>query len=249
LRRLARRGSPELCLAEGFRAVAAAVAAGAEIHELYLSAGEAGSLADEVEACGAQIFEVDPRALAACTPHNRSDGILATVVRPSTSLASLEPPAGALLVVAVGIERPGNLGTIVRTACAAAVDRVVVADPCTDIYHPEVIRGSVGTVFHARPVVSESAVLLGWLARRRFRIVVTTPDGDVDYTRGDYRGDVAIVVGSERHGLSEAWLERAEMRVAIPMPGAADSLNVAVASGVVLFQAVVDRGRARSSSS
>lgn len=246
--RALRKPAPGRCLAEGVRAVAAALAAGAEIVELYyapdlLLGGE--GIVDRAEARGAPVVEVSAAAFAALTRHMRSDGLLAVVARPQTGLRTLRPPPGALLVVAVGIERPGNLGTIVRTACAASVDGVVVADPCTDLYHPDVVRGSVGTVFHVRPVAATTADVLAWLAQRRFRIVATTPDGDVDYARGDYLGNVAIVVGPERHGLPAAWLERADGRVAIPMHGPADSLNVAVASGVVLFQAVTSRAARR----
>lgn len=249
--RALRRLAPGLCLAEGRRAVAAAFAAGAEIRELYLAPelllGDQ-ALVERIEARGSRVVEVSASAFAAATKHVRSDGLLATVLRPETVLGTLRPPRDALLAITVGIERPGNLGAIVRTACAAGADGVVVADPRTDLYHPDVIRGSVGTVFHLRPVVATTAVVLAWLERRRFRIVATTPAGEVDYACGDYRGDVAIAVGSERHGLPQEWLARADRRVAIPMAGAADSLNVAVAAGVVLFQAAVDRGLARSSS-
>lgn len=248
LRRLARTPSAELCLAEGSRAVEAALAAGAAIRELYvapelLRGDDDRRLVDRVEARAARVVELEPSVFAALTPHVRPDGLLATVARPATGLATLDPPSGALLAVAVGIERPGNLGTILRTAAAAAVDGVIVADPCTDPYHPEVVRGSVGTVFHVKPVAASSADALDWLVAHRFRIVATTPAGDVDYDCGDYRGNVAIAVGSERHGLPRGWLASADRRVAIPMPGVADSLNVAVAWGVVLFQAVGARAR------
>lgn len=247
MRRLARKAPPDVCLVEGFRAVSAAVAAGVEIRELYVAAGRDGRLSDQVEAGGALVVEVEPRALSTCAPLTRSDGVLATVARPATALSAEALRPDALMVVAVGIERPGNLGTIIRTACAAGVDYVVVADPCTDVYHPDVIRGSVGTVFHAHPAVARTREALAWLRDQRVRVVATTPDGDVGYADADYRGRVAIVVGSERHGLPEVWLREADRRVAIPMLGAADSLNVAVAAGVVLFQAAVDRRHARSS--
>jgi len=227
--------------------VAAAAAAGAEIRELFVVPDLLRGDIEFVAARSGRVIEVSASAFASVTKHIRSDGVLATVVRPSTALSSLAPPRDALLAVAVGIERPGNLGTIVRTACAAGVDGFVVADPCTDVYHPDVIRGSVGTVFHARPAVTTTVEAIAWLEARAFRVVATTPSGELEHSRGDYRGDVAIVVGSERHGLPEAWLGCADRRVAIPMRGAADSLNVAVASGVVLFEAVVDRDRARSS--
>ena len=138
-------------------------------------------------------------------------------------------------------ERPGNLGTIVRSACAAGADALVVADGRTDLFHPETVRGSVGTLFRLALAESTTAETIAWLKAHDLRIVVATPDADRPCWDVDLGGPEAIVVGNERHGVAAAWLDAADETVSVPMPGPADSLNVAVAAGVVLFEAARQR--------
>lgn len=245
LRRLARTGSASLCVAEGRRAVAAALAAGRRVRELYVApeimrAGDCG-LVREAEERGVRVIEVGRGALSLGT--RRPEALVATLDRPGTALRALDVPARAFVAVAVGIERPGNLGAIVRTACAAGVDALLVADPCTDLYHPEVVRSSVGAVFRLRAAIADTPAVVAWLRERGVRLLIATPAGDEPHWQVDVDGAVALVFGSERHGLPDAWLRRADARVAIPMPGAGDSLNVAVAAGVMLFEATRRRSR------
>jgi TrmH family RNA methyltransferase len=143
--------------------------------------------------------------------------------------------------VAVGIERPGNLGAIARTACAAGADVLVTADPRTDVFHRDAIRGSVGAVFRLPCLAATTELVLSWLRAHEIRVVATTPAGGTPYWATSYAGAVAVALGSERHGLPDAWLESADERVAVPAHGPIDSLNVAVAAGVVLCEAA--RGR------
>lgn len=245
VRRLARRGSPLLCLVEGARPVRAALAAGADVHELYvapelLAGGRDADVVATAERSGTDVVELGAQAFASLTSR-RPDGLLAVVARPPTALGALAPPADALVVAAVGIERPGNLGAIARTACAAGADALVVADPRTDVFHRDAIRGSVGAVFRLPCAAASTERVLAWLRRLRIRVVATTPAGRTPYWALSYSGAVAVAVGSERHGLPAAWLDAAEERVAIPPRGPVDSLNVAVAAGVVLCEAARSR--------
>jgi RNA methyltransferase, TrmH family len=241
VRRLARRGSRELCLAEGARAVRAALAAGAAVHELYVApdllagTGDA-DLVEAAERSGAAVVEVGAAAFASLT-ERRPDGLLALVGRPSTTLAALDLPAQPFLAVAVAIERPGNLGAIARTACAVGVDALLVADPRTDVFHRDAIRGSVGAVFSLPCASAPSEDVLAWLRERAIPIVATTPAAATPYWALPYVGSVAVALGGERHGLPSAWLEAATDHVAVPAHGPVDSLNVAVAAGVVLCEA------------
>jgi RNA methyltransferase, TrmH family len=146
-----------------------------------------------------------------------------------------------LLVVADGVERPGNLGAIVRTACGAGADAIVATDAATDLFHPDAVHGSVGALFHVRFAEVRRADAVAALRARGARIVVATPNADRLYWDGDFRGAVAVVVGSERHGVAETWLGAADDAVRIPMGDGADSLNVTVAAGVVLFEAARQR--------
>jgi len=228
--------------------VRAACAAGSGILELYvapdlLRGGRDADLVEDAARLGAVVVEVGSEAFATLTDR-RPDGLLAVVERPSTALDRLEPPREALVVVAVAIERPGNLGAIARTACAAGADALVVADPRADVFHRDTIRGSVGAVFRLACAAAPSPVVLEWLRERRTRIVATSPSAGAPYWGASYRGPVAVVLGCERHGLPSAWLEAAAERIAIPAHGPVDSLNVAVAAGVVLCEAARARSRA-----
>lgn len=171
----------------------------------------------------------------------RPDGLLAVVRRPATALETLELAREPFVVVAVAIERPGNLGTIARTACAAGADALLVADPRTDLFHRDAIRGSVGTVFSLPCGTASSAQALTWLREREIKIVATTPAAREPYWSPSYSGPVAVALGSERHGLPPVWLEAAAERVSVPLHGPVDSLNVGVAAGVVLCEAARSR--------
>jgi TrmH family RNA methyltransferase len=140
------------------------------------------------------------------------------------------------------VEKPGNLGAMLRTADAAGADAVVAAAPVTDWGNPNVVRASKGTLF-ALPVASASTTeTVDWLRAGDVTLVVTTPETDVVHTEVDYRGRVAIAVGSEKHGADETLLKAATHRVRIPMHGRANSLNVSVAAAIVLYEAVRQRG-------
>jgi TrmH family RNA methyltransferase len=242
VRRLARSSSQELLLAEGARSLHSALAAGARVREVYVSpelflGREDAPLVDRAERAGARVHEVEPRAFRTIARNVRPDGVLALVERPASSLERLALPTEPFVVVAVGVERPGNLGAIVRTACAANADAVVVADASSDVYRRDVVRSSVGTIFRLPVVSASGSQTLRWLRRRGLRLVAATPAGAVPYWQGRYLGGVAVALGSERHGLGAEWLAAADETVAIPMPGPADSLNVGVAAGIVLFEA------------
>ena len=245
VRRLARRGAPELCFAEGARSVRAALAAGATVEELYVApdlvaGGRDADLVAAADRRGAAVVELGVEAFASLT-ERRPDGLLAVVRRPATALSALEVSREPFVVIAVAIERPGNLGTIARTACAAGAEALLVADPRTDLFHRDAIRGSVGAVFSLRCATASTARALAWLRERGIRIVATTPAAPEPYWTPSYSGAVAVAVGGERHGLPPAWLEAAAEQVSIPAHGPVDSLNVAVAAGVVLCEAARSR--------
>jgi RNA methyltransferase, TrmH family len=249
IRRLRRcRRRDDAFLVEGFRQVACALEAAAirELYtspELHLGACEA-ELAREAERHGAAVAELSATAFESISAHVRPDGIVAVVDRWSTSLDCLELAPNPLVLVAEAVERPGNLGTIIRSACAAGADALVVAEGCTDLFHPETVRGSVGTLFKLPAAEASTEDAIGWLHARGLRIVVATPDAGRTCWDADLDGPTAAVVGNERYGVSPAWLEAADETVTIPMPGPADSLNVAVAAGVVIFEAARQRARA-----
>lgn len=245
-------------LIEGYRELKRAVESGLRIDELficpqnYLGTNEDALVERAVADSGARLFPCTESVFAKLSFRDRPDGLLAVAPTPTWGLDRLEAadPAeenGAtkrapLYVVAVTIEKPGNLGTILRTADAVGADGVIVCDRCTDVFNPNVVRASVGTLFTVPVVETTSEALRPWLTARGVTTVATTPDAPALYTNTDLTGPVAITVGSEQYGLPDHWLEAAGTRVAIPMAGDADSLNAAVATAVVLFEAIRQRG-------
>jgi TrmH family RNA methyltransferase len=236
-------------LIEGYREIRRALEKGVPIRELYhapewfLGSNEP-ALLEQAARAGAQLFEVSKAAFAKAAYRERPDGLVAVAAQWRHSLDDLHLQSEPLLLIVEGIEKPGNLGTILRSADAAGCDAVIVCDPVTDLFNPNVVRASTGVLFSVPCVIAESAAVAAWLGRHGVRAVATTPAATQFYTDADMRGPLAIVMGSEQYGLSDFWLKQSEVQVRIPMAGQADSLNVAMATIITLFEAVRQRGSA-----
>lgn len=234
-------------LVEGYREIRRALEKKVALQELYFSPGwflgeNEPALLAEAEAAGAGLFELSRDAFAKVAYRERPDGLLAVAPQWQRSLADLTLPPIPFLLVVEAIEKPGNLGTILRSADAAGCDAVIVCDPVTDIFNPNVVRASTGVLFSVPLVVAESARVQSWLEEKKVRTVATTPGATKIYSEADLGGPLAVVMGSEQYGLSEFWLKHADLSVRIPMAGQADSLNVAMATLITLFEAVRQRG-------
>ena len=230
-------------LIEGAREVGRALSAEIELETLYVCERFLNAEGEEVLARADHIKRIDLSDIAfeKVSYRGSPDGLLAVAPMRETSLESLQLKPNALILVVVGLEKPGNLGALLRTADGVDVDAVFVTGAGTDLYNPNVIRASVGSVF-SRPVLNiETDALLTWLREREVTIVATTPHTELSYWDAVYRGAVAIALGAEHEGLSEAWLGAAQSRVAIPMRGLADSLNVGTAGALLLYEAVRQR--------
>jgi TrmH family RNA methyltransferase len=255
------RDEAGLFLIEGYRELKRALAAGVKPRELYCSPGwflgeNEPALIDGAQHAGAQVFELSKEAFAKVSYRDRPDGLLAVAPQWHHTLADLDvaglaeagpgspTPAAKppLLLIVEAIEKPGNLGTILRSADAAGVAAVIVCDPVTDIFNPNVVRSSTGVLFSMPVVVAGNAEVRTWLRAHGIRAVATTPAAPALYTGSDLRGPLAIIMGSEQYGLSEFWLKESDLLVRIPMAGQADSLNVAMAAIITLFEAVRQRG-------
>jgi TrmH family RNA methyltransferase len=235
-------------LVEGYREIRRALEKQVRLQELYFAPewflGEnEPELLRQAEATGARLFELTKDAFAKVAYRERPDGLLAVAPQWRRELADLSLPAAPFLLVVEAIEKPGNLGTILRSADAAGCHAVIVCDPVTDIFNPNVVRASTGVLFSVPLVVAESGPVRAWLKARGIRAVATTPAAPTLYTEADLRGPLAVVMGSEQYGLSDFWLREADQPVRIPMAGQADSLNVAMATIITLFEAVRQRGR------
>ena len=240
------RDEAGLFLVEGYREIRRALEKNIRLTELYFCPewflGEnEPALIEQARQAEAQLFELSKDAFAKVAYRERPDGLLAVAPQWKHALADLKLAVHPFLLVVESIEKPGNLGTILRSADAAGCDAVIVCDAVTDIFNPNVVRASTGVLFSVPIVVSDSLAVYAWLREKGIRIVATTPDTPNLYTEADLRGPLAIIMGSEQYGLSQFWLKESHQLVRIPMAGQADSLNVAMATIITLFEAVRQR--------
>jgi TrmH family RNA methyltransferase len=237
-----------LTIVDGARELGRALEARVGIHEAFVC--DALIRTDESRAVVTALAErveptrVSEAVIAKLAFGDRSDGVVAVIRTPSTDLADLRVPPEPLVVVIEGLEKPGNLGAILRTADGAGADAVIAADPRTDLFNPNAIRASLGTIFRMPIAAAPSQDVLDWLADLGARIIAARVDAERPYTEADLRGAVAIVLGSEAAGLGSAWVDTRVEPVRIPMLGSADSLNVSVAAAVLLYEAVRQRSAA-----
>lgn len=169
------------------------------------------------------------------------DGWLGIFPIPKISLDDLKLSESPLVIVAESVEKPGNLGAILRTADAAKVDAVLVCDPRVDLWNPNVIRASRGAVFAVPTVEVESPNALAWLRLRKMRVLAATPSAETLYTDVDLKESIAIAVGTEDEGLTDFWMQNADLKVKIPMLGKVNSLNVSIATALITYESVRQR--------
>ena len=231
-----------LFLIDGARQLARALAAGVVVREVYLPEGndlESNDLAviEQARAVGAEVLEVARAVFPKIAYGDRDLGLVAVAQTPSFELTQLQLPADALILVVEQIEKPGNLGAMLRTADAAGCHALIVADAVTDLTNPNVIRASMGAVFTVPVAQAESSIIYQWLLSHEFRILAARVDAAAEYSDANYRGRVALALGSEAEGLSDVWQGNAIQAIRLPMRGTVDSLNVSVTAAVLLYEA------------
>lgn len=246
LRRRADRDELGLLIVEGYRELKRAL----ENHrrpvmlfycrEFFLGKNES-ELINQCRNAGAEILSCSRPVFAKIAYRERPEGLLALVPQVKYDLAGLKLPAAPLLIIAEAIEKPGNLGTILRSADAAGADAIIVCDRCTDLNNPNVVRASIGAIFTVPVVETSSEDAIKWLHENKIQILAASPHAKLAYTQADLRRGTAIVVGAEQYGLSEQWMKAADLQVRIPMRGQIDSLNVAAATTIFLFEAARQR--------
>ncbi len=241
-------------IAEGSREVERAFAAGlTPIHLFIAPASFDRNIDTKLSSRDATRPRVSPthvsaEVLAQMAYHRKPEGVLAVFEAPVHTLGTLPAPLNPLYLVAVGSEKPGNLGAMVRSAAAAGCDAVLAVGPVVDTFNPNAIRNSTGAVFSLPVVTVERDVdAIAWLRSRDVRIAAALVDGDVPHHAADFTGPLALVVGPEHAGLNDAWRLAADLPLTIAMPGTAgaahavDSLNASTAAAVLLFEAVRQR--------
>ncbi len=202
-------------------------------------------LIDEIAGRGAEIVRLSESLFSKVSYRDRPDGLIAIAQQEHSTLSDLPEKETPFFLLGEAIEKPGNLGTMLRSADAVGVDGVIVCDPRTDIFNPNVVRASVGTLFTQPVVQATTKETLQFLRERGIAIVATTPQADLLYTDVDFTQPVAIAAGTEQLGLSEEYLRNADIKVRIPMCGVADSLNVASATTLILYEVLRQRSLSR----
>ncbi len=193
---------------------------------------------------GSPCFEVSTQVFAKMAYREQADGLIAVVKVFEPLLSRISLSANPLIVVLESVEKPGNLGAILRTADAAGVDAVLVCDPLTDIYNPNVIRSSLGSIFSKQVAVCSSSEALQWLRKNGIEPVAAALATSRDHFLADFSRPVAFIMGSEAEGLTDFWLRNTKVHVKIPMLGKIDSLNVSTSTAILLYEAVRQRMRA-----
>lgn len=248
------RNKQRLTIVEGVREISRALENGVQPQEVYLcpeliqdpSAQKiAAQFTENDYNASYKLFEVTAPVFQKIAYRGESGGILLVIPILEQELEDIHLGDLPFLAIIEGVEKPGNLGGILRTADAAGVNIVIICGDNeqnrTDIYNPNVIRASLGAIFTVPTISVDNGRLLTWLQQNNIPIIATTPGATQAYTSIDMTGPVAIVMGSEAHGLSDTWLTAANEQATIPMFGSVDSLNLSVSTGLLLYEVVRQR--------
>lgn len=232
------RRAQNLVVVEGLRELGLALASGMTIDQLFFCPS-LGASANELPAL--QYFEVSKEIFSKVAYRENSDGYIALLAPKYYSLENIPLSNTPFLIVLESVEKPGNLGAILRTADAAHVDGIIICDPKTDIYNPNAIRSSVGCIFTVPIVVSTNEKVKSFLVEKNIQHYAAALTADKVYTEINFRQASAVIMGTEATGLSEYWLNNSSAQIKIPMRGKIDSLNVSISTAVLTFEAMRQR--------
>ena len=247
LRQRSHRDDAGLMLTEGYREIHRALDHGYRptalffCEDLWLKHENEPDILTRCAALGARLYACARPVFEKIAYRERPDGLLAVGPQIAKTLADLRLPADALVLVCESIEKPGNLGTMLRSADASGAAAVIVCDPCTDIHNPNVVRASTGTLFTLPVAVADARETVAWLKANGFAIMAATPHAEKLHFEQNLTGRVALCLGSEQYGLTDIFMRDAGLRVRIPMLGVADSLNVSAAATILLAEVVRQR--------
>ncbi|MCY0875168.1 MAG: RNA methyltransferase [Firmicutes bacterium] len=246
------RDRTQTYLVEGLRAVQTYCDSGASLEAILLDpygerAEEREAFSDTCEAAGIRVYALPGEILARVTDTEHPQGVAAVARMPRYELSDLLTPQQAtatckdVLVIADGIRDPGNLGTLIRTADAVGARAVLTVEDTADAYQPKVVRAAMGSLAHIPVLRVQLADLLEGLQSRGYRILAADTRGGESVFESDLRGPIALAIGSEAQGLSETLLAGSDLRLSLPMPGQAESLNASIAAAVMLYEALRQR--------
>lgn len=246
LREKRHRQETGLMIVEGRREILRAWEAGLHVKAIYGSKtfflrGSADDLFVKAKQGVRNIFEVEDSVFQKICFGHRNEGFLAVCYQPLKTWKDLNFSQTSLIVVLVGVEKPGNIGAILRTCDAAGVNAVVICDAATDLYNPNVVRASLGAIFSLCVIESPSDQVFTFFQEKKIKICATSLKANTEYADVDLRGPLAIAFGSEEEGLGQCWHENADILLRVPMRGRVDSLNVSATAAIVLYEAIRQR--------
>ena len=241
LRDVRERRDRRRILVDGAREIGRALDAGVPLIEAWVAPDRvrsevARALLPRLAASG-ELIETTAELLARLAYGERDEGVVAMLEMPATGIDGLRLPASPLVAVVEGVEKPGNLGALLRSADGAGVDAVIVADAISDLWNPNAIRASLGTIFSLPLASCTAAEALAYLQTRGLSILAARVEGETEYDAADLTRPLALVVGAETSGLSTVWSGAGVTAVSIPMLGLADSLNVSASAAVLFYEA------------
>lgn len=240
------RDENDIFLVEGYRPIQRALSTSVRLEQLYfcrewfLGKNE-DSIIKQTAKSGARITELSKSAFAKVAYRKRPEGLIAVCKQWHTKLDDLKLSKTPFIIIVQAIEKPGNLGTILRSADATGVEAVIICDPVTDVFNPNVVRASTGTLFSVPVIVTNSDSAINFCKDNSIKTVASTPHSEISYTKIDMNNPIALVVGSEQFGLSDALMSKCDIQVKIPMSGIADSLNVSAATVVLAYEVLRQR--------
>ena len=239
------RKEQNLFLIEGARELSLATTADYEINSVYVCPElfRKTNYPDVLDSIGEnKLFEVSEAVFEKIAYREGSDGLLTLAVPKNHTLKDLQLSENQFIIILEAVEKPGNLGAILRTADAAQADAVIICDPATDLYNPNAIRSSVGCLFTVQTAVCSSRDALDFLRHKKIKSFAAELQTSQWYQDTDFSVPSAIIMGTEADGLTDFWLTNADARIKIPMRGKIDSLNVSVSTAVLTFEAMRQRG-------
>ncbi len=242
------RDDSQVVLAEGYRALVRALAGGYPLKEIFVcpecfppEKHHEEELLAQWAARGARLIRVAPLPFEKMCYRDRPEGLLGVGPQLHRGLEALKPAKNPFYLVAEQIEKPGNLGTIMRSSDAVGVDGLILCDSRTDLFNPNVVRASTGNLFTLPVAEATTRETIPWLKKKGVKILATSPHADPLYTQVDLTAPVAVAVGAEQYGLTKPWIEQADLVVRLPMMGEADSLNVSTATSILLYEVLRQR--------
>lgn len=248
------RDRQKTIIIDGQREIGLALASGIGVETLFicedLCDDQSHTLIEQARSYGLELLFVTRPVMEKLAFGDRAEGLIALAETPKRTLTDftdrLQLPSTTdgpqpLIAVVEGVEKPGNLGAILRTADAAGLAGVIVAGGATDLFNPNAIRASLGAIFTVPLAAAEATTIRQWLRDQQFGVVAAWVDGPLNYTEADYTGRRAIVLGSEAHGLTDVWRGDDLQRVRLPMLGQVDSLNLSATAAILFYEALRHR--------